>query len=327
MHIEDAVDDEYAVPEGADRGDAIVEEKPVVEPPKAEKEPAKEEEEEEEAPAEDEPARGPDGKFVKKTEEEEAPAEDDVDDKQNFPIRLNKLKQQRDSERAAREAAEAELRELKAGKRGEPEVDTVDPIDEINASLEAMYEQVEEARADGDTKLAAKLQRDIDAKNREISRLESERVAGKVTSETRINVQYDTMIESLERGIPALDPAHEEYQPELVQELEFQVNAYEKAGLSATAALRRAVTLLFRVDPWASRSAAKVEAPAPTAKKPEDKKPDIKKAIETTKKQPPDASDRGVNVEDKKIDARKLSDEDFDKLPEATKKRLRGDDA
>lgn len=325
MYIDDPIDDEYAVPENADRGDVIEDEKAAKEEPKVEdtpKEPA------EEAPdkEDEELARGPDGKFVKKTEEEEAPAEDDIDDKQNFPIRLNKLKQQRDNERAAREAAEAELRELKAGKRAEPEDDVVDPIDEINASLEAMYEQVEEARADGDTKLAAKLQRDIDAKNREISRLESERVAGKVTSETRINVQYDTMIESLERGIPALDPAHEEYQPELVQELEFQVNAYEKAGLSATAALRRAVTLLFRVDPWAPRSAAKVEAPAPPAKKPEDKKPDIKKAIETSKKQPPDAADRGVNVEDKKIDPRKLSDEDFDKLPEATKRRLRGDE-
>ena len=81
--------------------------------------------------------------IVVKKAEEEAPAEDD-DDKQNFPIRLNKLKQQRDSERAAREALEEQVRELKAGKRAEPEADVADPIDEINASLEAMYEQVEE---------------------------------------------------------------------------------------------------------------------------------------------------------------------------------------
>ena len=319
MYIDDPVDDEYAVPEGADRGDSIAPVTPAADVTKSEDAAAKDED----AAG---PVRGPDGKFVKKTEEE-ALAEDDVDDKQNFPIRLNKLKQQRDSERAAREALEEELRAIKTGKNVASEFEQADPIDEINASLEAMYEQVEEARADGDTKLAAKLQRDIDAKNREISRLESERVAGKVTAETRVNVQYDSMIESLERGIPALDPAHEEYQPELVQELEFQVAAYEKAGLTATAALRRAVTLLFRVDPWAPRTAAaKAEEPAPAAKKPDDKKPDIKKAIDTSKKQPPDASDRGVNVEDKKIDPRKLSDEDFDKLPEATKRRLRGDE-
>lgn len=47
--------------------------------------------------------------------------------------------------------------------------------------------------------------------------------------------------------------------------------------------------------------------------------------METAAKQPPSADGMGVNKDDSKLRIADLSDEEFDKLPEATKARYRGD--
>ena len=60
-------------------------------------------------------------------------------------------------------------------------------------------------------------------------------------------------------------------------------------------------------------------------KKPRAKGTDIKKALDREKKQPPDASDRGVNKDSTKIRVGDLDDETFSALPESKKAQLRGD--
>ena len=51
----------------------------------------------------------------------------------------------------------------------------------------------------------------------------------------------------------------------------------------------------------------------------------MKKAVETAAKQPPSTDGMGVNKDDSKLRIADLSDEEFEKLPEATKARYRGD--
>ena len=284
-------------------------------------------------------ARDAKGKFVKKEAEPdeevvaaaaEAARVAEEEENQNFPVRLNKAKQQRDANAAAAaaavaraEAAEAALRALTPSQaKAAP-----DPIADINAQLDELYTKVEEARADGDSKLAASLQRQIDTKNRDITRFEAENIAARTTTAASANDRFNTMLDVLESAIPQVDPRHEDYDADAVKELDFQVRAYEKMGLAAPDALRRASNLLFRVDVFAPKKAVELakEAAVVAPAVPAVKKTDVAKAVATQNKQPPDASNVGANKDDTTINPETISDEDFDALPESKKRQMRGD--
>ena len=280
-----------------------------------------EEESEEESESEEEP------------EEEEGSEEEDEDPKgkkENLPIRLNKALEQRDREKIRADAAERELQEMraKAGKKEAPEAE--DPAKPIADELEVLYEQVEEARADGDTKLAAKLQRQIDANNRKLATMEAEAVARKTTTASVESQRFDAMVDTAESLIPALDPNSDEFDKAAVADLEHLVVGYERSGLSPTKALHKAVKLLHKVDlnAPARKPEPKIEAGAEekAAKKPDAKKPDVKKAVDTQKRQPPDSSKRGVDNDSQDINIAGLSDDEFAKLPESLKSKHRGDE-
>lgn len=258
------------------------------------------------------------------TRAEEPPTSEDTDDgpdDENLPIRLNKAKAQRDAERARADALEQRLKELES--KAAPTEAAPDPVATLSEEVDALYVQVEEARLDGDTQAAAKLQRQIDAKNRELVKLEAVQAAQSASAMDRNAAQYNAMLDTLEARIPSMDPRSDDYDPALVQEMEFQVRAYEAAGLSPPAALARASALIFRRDVFS-------DAPAPAASKPTEKpapkKPDIEKALDTQRRQPPDLSTAGTNADSQRIDVSRMTDEEFDALPEATKKRLRGDE-
>lgn len=214
----------------------------------------------------------------------------------------------------------AENAELKTGaKQADAEPD--DPAAVINQALDALYGQVEQARADGDVAQAAKLQRQIDQNNRDLGKLASTVISRQAAFAAQQNVRYDTMLEALEAQIDELNPGSETFNAVLVKEMEFQVAAYEKMGLPAAAALQRAAKLMFDVDPFTP----KTKHPSEASVTPMRKKPDVNKAVDTQRKQPPDASTRGVNKDSTKIHVAELSDEDFDQLPESKKRELRGD--
>lgn len=315
-----------------DRGDGIPEEKEeeVVDEKKEEEEVVDEKEEEDDKARE----RDESGRFKKKEKEpekteEEVDDEEEEDDKQNFPIRLNKAKKQRDEFKSALEQTQARLAQLEAQIAQQNKKPEVDPAKEISDALDTLYEQVEEARLNSDAKGAAKLQREIDAKNRQLAQIEAQKIASKVSTQTQLDAQYDAMIDVVEAAFPQLVKGTEEYDPEAVRDLEFQITAYEKMGMNSPAALRKAVKVLFREDPFVpAKKKVEKEEEVPekkVEKKPEAKKTDVKKAAETQKKQPPDSSSQGLNRDDTKIRPSALSEEEFDKLPESKKRELRGD--
>ena len=260
-------------------------------------------------------------------EEEEEEEEEQEEGEKNLGVRFNKMKQQRDRERQQREAAQREANELRAqlaaAKGDKKEEPKADPIEAINAELDDLYEQVEEARADGKVKEAAKLQRQIDAKREEIVTLKAERISSKATTVAAENARYDAMLDQIESSLPILQPDHEDFDQSAVRALEFHVEAYEKMGLTPSKALAQAAKFLFGygVPQPKAKEVEKKEAP-----KVEPKKTDIKKAVDNAMKQPPDSSGAGVNRgEDTKLDPRTLTEEQFDALPESKKAALRGD--
>ena len=326
--------DPDAVDENADRGDTV--------------EGAEEEEEEQDEGADkgddagesDEQDRDEKGRFAKKDkkaddkkaddkskdeeeeEEEEDESEDESDKKDNFPVRLNKAKQQRDEARERADRLERELAELRKGKP-EKEEPKVDPIKVIKDELAGLYEQVEELRADGNTKEAAKLQLQIDEKREEIAEMKAAKVATKATDEAAENGRYDALLDQIEADVPQMDPKHDDYDRAAVRAFEYHVAAYEKMGETPSKAARMSASLLFG---WGTKKAAPAKEEPAKKEPPPQKKVDVKTAVKNAGKQPPDSSTAGTNRgDDTNIKASKLSDEEFDKLPESKKRQMRGD--
>lgn len=277
----------------------------------------------------------------KSDEDEDGEDEDEDEDeegedakKQNLPIRLNKAKEQRDRARedAARERAERERLQRELDKlRDDGKKDKEDPVAKLNAELDSLYEKVEEARADGDTKGAAQLQRQIDAKNREIVKLEAEHIASETSSKAAEDARYDALLERLEGDIDALNPQHDDFDPKAVKALEFYTEAHEKMGMAASKALMQAARVVFGYG-TDKKDNAKDDAKGDDKDDKKDdkvvqmrKKTDAKKAADTQRKQPPDLANRGVNKDDTKIDVGGLSDEEWDNLPESKRAQMRGD--
>jgi hypothetical protein len=269
------------------------------------------------------------------TEEEKAAAaaaageDDDKTDKDNYPIRLNKAHEQRDAQRARAEAAEARAlaAEAKLRETEKPAPKREDPIAKINAELDELYVKAEELRQAGDVAEAAKVQRTIDSKNRDIGRIEAAQVAGAATTAAQINARYDAMLDVVEANVPLLDPQHEDYDKSAVKKLDFHVQAYEKMGMSPVDALKEAIGLLHPdhggLFDRAKKPAAKAapdDKPAPTQRK-----ADPAKAVDTSRRQAPDGANKGANKDDTKIRAGALSEEDFDAIPLSKQREMRGD--
>ena len=218
--------------------------------------------------------------------------------------------------RKAAEARAAELEELAKKAAGKPDDEA-----EAEQQLNALYEQVEEARADGDTKAAAALQRQIDAMNADRLRAQSVMAARRESVAAAQVDQYNHLLGVLEAKVPELNPDAAEFDARLVSEIQFQVEAHEKMGLSAPDALRRAASLLLKNDPF-DGGAAKPAAKAPVA--PLRKKVDVEKNAAAAARTPP-RGDRSEAVQTAKIDVAKLTDEEFDALPESKLRELGGD--
>lgn len=246
-------------------------------------------------------------------DDDDAPA--GKDDK-NLALRLEKMRTQRD---AAREEAAAARAAAEKGAGGKP-APKPDPTAEIEAKLDGLYEQVEEARLDGDVKLAASLQRQIDAANRDMVKLEAERIAAKTTTAASENARYNALLDAVEADVSQLDAKSDDFDPTAVKALEFHVEAYEKMGMAADKALQHAAAVLFGFG-------AKKPAPAGDDKVvPLKKKPDVKKAVDAMKRQPADMSKRGVAAgDDTEVDVDRLDDEEMDKIPLSKLRQMRGD--
>ena len=299
-------------------------------------------------PAADDPLRDEQGRFAAKDEmpkdeaaetdadddEEDEDADADADDdsgkpdNKNYAVRYHKA-------RGKLEKAEERLRELESQLQQRAAADPPaaakyeaprDPVAEIEAQLDGLYEQVEDARADGDTKLAASLQRHIDRGNVQIAEIKASRIAQATAANTSESSRFNALLDVAEAMIGAVNPESPDYSAAKVEALEAMVVGYERQGLAPSAALAKAVNAMFDVDLLAKpKKGAAPSAAEPPAKKPEPKKPDAKKAVETAAKQPPSTDGMGVNKDDSKLRIADLSDDEFEKLPEATKARYRGD--
>lgn len=218
---------------------------------------------------------------------------------------------------------EAELAALRAAQN--PPADPPageDPAAAFDAKLNELYERVEDLRLEGETKEAAKVQREIDAMNNQRLLEQSRQLAKEATSGAELAKQYNSYLDSVEATFPELTKGSDVFDAEKVADVNVTAEAYEKAGMNPLAAIQKAVKLVMgeTVEARRERLAAPA-APAAPAAKPRD----LNKAVDAANRQPPNMSERGVNKDDTKINISQLSDEEFDKLPLSKQRELRGD--
>lgn len=249
----------------------------------------------------------------------------------SVPARVKRAQRQRAEALARAEAAERELAAFKSGQRSTAPKKDDGPTeaDTIMTELEALYEQVEELRLDGKTKDAAKIQRDIDAKNRRLGLIESEVQASKREAAAHEDRTYNGYLDRLEAEFPELQADHDDYDQAKVNRLLRMIDKGVRAGDMPSVALREAADLVLGVDVTKpiKKKPAKEEKPA---KPKEDDNAALvaarRKKAEAAVKQPADTSKRGSDGGDNtEVDINRLSDDDFEKLPKSVLAKMRGD--
>lgn len=269
-------------------------------------------------------------------EEEEEEPEDGADGDKNTPARVRRAQRQRDAERARAEALQRELDAFKAGQRSAaPKEKRPTEQETINKDLEALYEQVEDARADGQAKEAAKLQREIDAKNRRLSQIENEEANARRDAAAAEDRIYNGYLDRLEAQFPELVADSDDFDPAKVQRMMRGIERGIRSGQSPSEALAEVADLMLGVDLTTPARKAKPAKPAKDDKAAKEKEDKAAKdladkrrdKVEKANRQPADTSRRGADGagDDTKIDVNRLSDEDYDRLPESTKAKMRGD--
>jgi len=300
---------------GKDRGDEVVAEE--TKKPDAKKSDAKKPDKA--AAKDDEAAEEEEDEGTEEGDDEEAEEEGEPADKKDGKrVPYERLAKATAARRQAEERAAAAERELQEVRASTTKAER-SKYDELVQQRDALYDVVEEARANGDVKAAAKGQREIDGITARLNRAESSAIATQKASEARDTAVYNTLVAQLEAAVPEFDPESDEFDPVMAKEVDELVQAYEAVGKSPQAALRKAVKLVMGRDPFNSRPKAEEAKPAPK----QAKKPDMAKAADTAKRQPAAIETREEAGE--KIDTAQLSEEEFQKLPAKTKARLRGD--
>lgn len=239
------------------------------------------------------------------------------------------VKKARDAEKAALEKAEKLQAELSA-RQG-----TVD-FDKIEGEIDALEDKLEDAIKDGNVEAKQRIRREIRAKTGQIAEAKSAAYSQYATAVAIEQIRYDAAVERMEIEHPELNPDNEDtFDEEKVKEVGELKADFEAAGQSSTVALKKAIKYVY------GNAAA-----APKKEEPKTEEPDLKKkAEEAGAKRTADAVKKGLEVKGKQpsnekagVDSDKagksgksadinlMSDKDFDKLDEAEKKRMRGDD-
>jgi hypothetical protein len=280
-----------------DRGDELTPEVNTPEPapaPESAPEPAPEP-----APKAEDKPRDEDGKFIPKG------------------VFDNRLR----SEREAREAAERRAQELEARLGQVSRNEDVQKIEQLIVAAEKMHAKL---LLDGEHEKAAETMRDIRLMERQVAIQQASHMSTQAKDQAREEIRMELAIERLEASHPELNPQHESYNQELVDDvIGWQQVLIQRNRLSPSVALAKAVEKVM------SKGAPVPEGPKAGLAAASRKDDQITKNLATDKAQPPSMKDAGMDSDKTGVTGvpriSDLTPEQYDALPESTKAKLRGD--
>jgi hypothetical protein len=236
-------------------------------------------------------------------------------------------------EKLRADAAERRLAEI------EKQVQTVDRTAEITA-LEtenlALDKEHAQATLDGKADRMAEIAALIRKNERAIQASGTQAVSASAMEQMREEIRLDVAIEQLQIEFPSLVEGHENYDQDVLDVILTSQEMYMKRDrMPASQALTLSVQkIMGKLAPAAADDTDETEEAkgldAAKGKKTDTRKTEaVAKNLEAAKKQPSNMKESGIDSDKagitSDVDAAKLSTEEFDALPEATKARMRGD--
>lgn len=215
-------------------------------------------------------------------------------------------------------AARAELEELK--NRNQAETEAAEGQYDFDAKEQEYLEMV----LDGKTADAAALRREIRAAER--AQIQAEIDARSQNSVRSSNIQQglQEMSDAYAEAYPAFDPNSDTYDADAIDEVKALYAGYYSQSGNTLVSFQKAVEAVIKMRDWQEVTDEDGEVDDAPVAKPSPKQVAAKVAM--AKKQPPSLAEKGTGASALDIpDLGKLSEREFDALPDSTKARLRGD--
>ena len=259
----------------------------------------------------------------------EATAEVAADKKREQRIPLSRHKDLLEKERAKRADLERQLASFQKG----TEVATLnEDITQAEDAILAMEKEYNNLLADGEMEKASALMAKIRRTERSIGDAKNDMKIAAAESRATERARFNIALERIESAYPQLNEDHEDYDETLMEDVVDLKGAYERKGLTPTAAMQKAVTKLLGAD--TKRQEAALDTTPRVANKDvaaERKKEAVKKTMDAVGKTPPSTAKVGMDSDKAggaltAKDVMKLSQDDFKKLPDDVLASMRGDE-
>ena len=182
-----------------------------------------------------------------------------------------------------------------------------------------------DAVLDGDKDKAKAIRKEI--RQAEASNMESELtrdIEQKVTRSSTETAIQDAA-HAIEEAFPIFDSNSDDFNETLTAEVNKYMTGFVQSGQNPVEALEEATTYVLQKNNMLDASTESVPTLGntdPTAKK----KAQVSKKLKAAESQPPDLpGESSANKGEQPYDLNNMTEEEFDALPEATLKRIRGD--
>lgn len=255
--------------------------------------------------------------------------EEKAEKKREQRIPLSRHKDMLEKERAKRADLERQLAQYQRGS----EVATLNQdITKAEEGVLAMEKEYNKLLGEGELDKAAELMAKIRKAERSIVEAQSDLKIAAAEARAVERTRFNVALERIEAAYPQLNEDHEDFDAELMEDVVDLKSAYERKGLTPTAAMQKAVEKLV------GKSTRKQEAAIDTTPRvnekdvaAERKKEAVKKTLDAVGKTPPSTTKVGMDSDKAggaltAKDVMKLSQEDFSKLPDDVLARMRGDE-
>lgn len=309
--------------------------------------------EEDEAPALDLSFDTPEPEPEVAEEEEEVVAEVEEEEPVEEPEETVAEEEEPEEEAEPEPEAEEEL-PLAAEKTSNKKMVPKARLDEVLAKQKALQKQLDEINAANEKNDQAPEEYDFDAKElayqnfvldgetekavalrREIRQAERAQLEYEMRQEMTQNISADRQMTALQQAAAAMEEAYpvfdqnsESYSEELTNEVVELRDAFIARNYDAVDALSKAVQYVVKSNDLdqPAASAPSLAGKASPVDEVAKKRAQVSKKLKAAEAQPPELPGESSSTHGEKgIDLSTLTEEEFDALPEATLKRLRGD--
>ena len=245
--------------------------------------------------------------------------EEPVMDEEKTPPKKQMVPKSRlDEVLAKQKALQKQLDDLKAQQPEPAEA----PADYDFEAKEVEYQNL---LLDGESSKAAALRAEIRRAEREQIAHEMRQEMGQTVQEATTKTALQQAADNLAEAFPVFDESSPDFDSTLTQEVVDLRDAFMIKGENAVAALNKASQYVINMHGLVDNEPATAPAKAP-ADEVGKKRAEIARKLKAAGSQPPEmAGESSASNGEKAVNIADLSEEEFNALPEATLKRLRGD--